>query len=73
MVQIACGCDADLLLLDEKSLELRYVIARGVVLRCVPSHAIHAQQAPVSTRVHSVYPANTFSEQTVTGCTMCCL
>ena len=31
--QLAKGYDADQLLLDEKSLELRYVIARGVVLR----------------------------------------
>ncbi|KAK9834177.1 hypothetical protein WJX81_005973 [Elliptochloris bilobata] len=31
--RVAAGCDADLLLLDKDSLELRYVIAGGVVLR----------------------------------------
>lgn len=31
--QLAPGCDADLLLLDAASLELRYVLARGEVVR----------------------------------------
>ena len=32
-VQVSCSHDADLLLLDEKTLELRYVLAGGAVLR----------------------------------------
>ena len=31
--QVSCSHDADLLLLDEKTLELRYVLAGGAVLR----------------------------------------